>query len=84
MDHRFEIGADYLGCCCYRTAREFAQGENRDGYFRDMVREAIANARTYLRKYPLPYNRATAPFVDVSTITEYGLTQKLSNSIRVF
>jgi hypothetical protein len=23
-------------------------------------------------------------FVDVSTITEYGLTQKLSNSIRVF
>jgi hypothetical protein len=25
-----------------------------------------------------------APFVDVSTVTEYGLTQKLSSVIRVF
>ncbi len=25
-----------------------------------------------------------ATFVDVSTITEYGLTQKLSNAVRVF
>lgn len=24
------------------------------------------------------------PFVDVSTISEYGLTQKLSNQVRVF
>jgi hypothetical protein len=29
-------------------------------------------------------NRTCASFVDVSYITEYGLTQKLSNSIRVF
>jgi hypothetical protein len=28
--------------------------------------------------------RETAPFVDVSNISEYGLTQKLSNSIRCF
>lgn len=27
---------------------------------------------------------AAVPFVDVSNIQEYGLTQKLSNSIRVF
>jgi len=26
----------------------------------------------------------TAPFTDVSTVTEYGLTQKLSNAVRVF
>jgi len=25
-----------------------------------------------------------APFVDVGTVTEYGLTQKLSNAVRVF
>ena len=28
--------------------------------------------------------RKAAPFVDVSTVHEYGLTQKLSNSIRCF
>jgi len=26
----------------------------------------------------------TAPYTDVSTVTEYGLTQKLSNAARVF
>lgn len=26
----------------------------------------------------------TAPYTDVSTVTEYGLTQKLSNAVRVF
>jgi len=26
----------------------------------------------------------TAPFTDVSTVTEYGLTQKLSNAVRIF
>ena len=25
-----------------------------------------------------------APFTDVSTVTEYGLTQKLSNAVRCF
>lgn len=29
-------------------------------------------------------NAKAAPFVDVSTVTEYGLTQKLSNAVRVF
>ena len=31
-----------------------------------------------------PTPREWAPFVDVSTVSEYGLTQKLSNAIRVF
>jgi len=26
----------------------------------------------------------TVPYTDVSTVTEYGLTQKLSNAVRVF
>lgn len=26
----------------------------------------------------------TAPYTDTSTVTEYGLTQKLSNAVRVF
>lgn len=39
------IDYDVLGGCAYTTARSFAQGENRNGYFRDMVRQAIAYAR---------------------------------------
>jgi hypothetical protein len=31
-----------------------------------------------------PVFAAAVPFVDVSTVTEYGLTQKLSNAVRVF
>ena len=32
---------------------------------------------------PTPRDWA-APYTDVSTVTEYGLTQKLSNAVRVF
>jgi len=53
LDHRFEIGVDYLGGCCYRNATDFVDSEHRDGYFRDMVRAAIADARAHLRKYPV-------------------------------
>jgi len=54
MDHQFEIGADYLGGCAYYHPDDFL----RDSYFYDMVRFAISEARNYLRKYPLPYQRA--------------------------
>ena len=43
-----ELSVDYLGGCAYRNATDFVSGENRDGYFRDMVREAIADARKKL------------------------------------
>lgn len=33
---------------------------------------------------PQPLPGAGVPFVDVANITEYGLTQKLSNCIRCF
>ena len=40
-------------------------------------------AKTSWERNPTP--REWAPsFTDVSTVTEYGLTQKLSNAIRVF
>lgn len=39
------IDYDVLGGCGYTTASSFAEGENRDGYFRDMVRQAIRYAR---------------------------------------
>ena len=35
-------------------------------------------------KYEPVERRAEPPFVDVSTVTEYGLNQKLSNAVRVF
>lgn len=44
------LGQDYLGACAYTTARSFAEGDNRGGYFRDMVREAIGNARAEIRR----------------------------------
>jgi hypothetical protein len=43
-----EIGADYLGGCCYKSAEEFI----RDGYFRDMVREAVSHARAQFAAAP--------------------------------
>ena len=54
MDHKFEIGSDYLGGCAYSCASDFIG----DGYFRDMIRQSINYAREYLKKYPLPYQRA--------------------------
>jgi len=51
MDGR-EIGADYLGGCAYARASDFVEGENRDGYFRYMVRQALQEARATLAKTP--------------------------------
>jgi hypothetical protein len=42
------IGEDYLGECIYASERDFMRG----GYFRDMVRCAIADARATLAKMP--------------------------------
>jgi hypothetical protein len=47
-----EIGTDYLGGCAYASASDFVEGENRDGYFRDMVRQALQEARVTLAKTP--------------------------------
>ena len=38
------IGSDYLGQCCYQSFKEFRKCD----YFRDMVRQAIADARMTL------------------------------------
>jgi hypothetical protein len=48
-----EIGADYLGGCAYSRATDFVEGENRDFYFRDMVRAAVAEARQTLNNSPV-------------------------------
>jgi hypothetical protein len=50
LDHKFEIGADYLGGCCYDTAEEFLH----EAYWRDMVNGACKEARQYLTKYRTP------------------------------
>jgi hypothetical protein len=42
------VGEDYLGGCVYATERDFMQC----GYFRDMVRCAIADARRHLASRP--------------------------------
>lgn len=39
------IDFDCLGGCAYESARSFAEGVNRNGYFRDMVRQAVHLAR---------------------------------------
>lgn len=44
------LGSDHLGGCAYRNASDFAQGKDRDGYFRSMVREAILDARRNANK----------------------------------
>lgn len=41
------LGFDCLGGCGYTTARSFAEGDNRNGYFRDMVRQAVIVAREH-------------------------------------
>lgn len=50
LDHKFEIGADYLGGCCYNNTGEFLH----DAYWRDMVTVACSEARNYLTKYRTP------------------------------
>lgn len=40
-----EMGTAYLGCCCYKTAEEFYT-TYKDDYFKDLVAEAIAEARS--------------------------------------
>lgn len=50
-------------------------------------RPAWAALETYAKQSwerdPTP-REWTVPFTDVSTVTEYGLTQKLSNAVRIF
>ncbi len=50
LDHKFEIGADYLGGCCYDTAQEFL----REDHWRYLVCDACEEARKYLTKYRTP------------------------------
>ena len=50
LDRKFEIGADYLGGCCYETTKEFLH----DAYWRGMVSVACSDARKYLTKYRTP------------------------------
>jgi len=47
-----EMGTDYLGGCAYRRALDFVTGEDRNGYFRDMVRRAVSEARRSLGNMP--------------------------------
>jgi hypothetical protein len=44
-----ELSADCLGGCAYQSARDFYT-QCRDGYFRDMVREAVRVARLELAR----------------------------------
>jgi hypothetical protein len=64
-----EIAADYLGNCIYDgydsfrdhvgiAAKSRADGRNYGSYFSDMVREAISEAREFLRDHPTPQMRA--------------------------
>ncbi len=46
-----EIATAYLGACAYACAADFAR-KDRNGYFRDMVRSAIADARRALADMP--------------------------------
>lgn len=46
-----ELATEYLGACAYRSAADFAR-EERDSYFRDMVREAVKGARLALATMP--------------------------------
>jgi hypothetical protein len=47
-----QVGADYLGGCAYDSARSFTEGENRNGYFRDMVRQAADDTRRNIAHMP--------------------------------
>ena len=42
-----ELAEDYLGGCCYKSAREFMQP---GGYYDDMVTEAVTRAATKLEE----------------------------------
>ena len=55
-----ELAFDVLGGCAYESASAFAEGENRSGYFRDMVREACDKARTELRRLQTIPTRSAA------------------------
>lgn len=39
-----EMGSDYLGCCSYKTVKEFYT-TYKNGYFADMVANAITEAK---------------------------------------
>ena len=43
-----ELASDYLGGCCYSSPDEF----RRDGYFYDMARNALSEARKTLNNAP--------------------------------
>ena len=72
------------------TPGEFAYNEDvrrRPTYDKGERRPAWAALETYAKqsweRNPTP-REWTVPYTDVSTVTEYGLTQKLSNAVRVF
>ena len=50
LDHKFEIGAYYIGGCCYETTEEFLKEDS----WHEMVNEACKEARKYLTKYRTP------------------------------
>jgi hypothetical protein len=52
-----ELGADYLGACSYHSLEDFMEP---GGYFRDMIREACAQARHELRKLQSLHMRSAA------------------------
>lgn len=52
-----ELGVDHLGGCAYTSAKDFCTGENRNGYFRDMVRAAVQQAREHVADIPALRNR---------------------------
>lgn len=43
------LGTDYLGGCCYESARDFVTIEE-GGYYTDMVRSAITEAKASLAR----------------------------------
>lgn len=66
-----EIATDYLGQCIYETPETFRDhigiaalsrkdGRDYGSYFSDMVRQAVAEARDYLRANPAPAMRQVA------------------------
>ena len=72
------------------TPGEFAYNEDvrrRPTYDKGAPRPTWAqldyHAKVSWERDPTP-REWTVPYTDVSTVTEYGLTQKLSNAVRVF
>jgi hypothetical protein len=73
-----------------QTPGEIAYNEDvrrRPTYDKGAPRPAWAALETHAKqsweRNPTPRDW-TVPYTDVSTVTEYGLTQKLSNAVRVF